>query len=66
MGVSYKTYPKIRSIYDVKVNGNENMKNIEKKINNINELVDLKKNGRKIIIKELNKATLLKNMLRDN
>ncbi len=52
---------KVRDVYDTQIVGGESMKKIEKKLNRMDEMFKLEKTGRKKILKELNKMTLVKN-----
>ena len=54
---------KIRSIYDTKIERGDSKRSMEEKLQNISDLLDLEKTGRKKIMKELNKITLIKNTI---
>ncbi len=49
-------YPKIQQIYDV-----QDMNDVNKTIKNMNHLLEFENKGKKKIINQLNKKTLLKN-----
>lgn len=54
---------KVREIYDTKIEHGYSKEKIDKNYKNITDLLDLETKGRKRILKELNKKTLLKNTI---
>ena len=52
---------KVREVYDTEINIETSKEETEKNYKNIIDLLDLEKKGRKILLKELNKKTLIKN-----
>ena len=55
---------KIKGIYDTNITRGDSKRSMEKKLQNISDLLDLEKTGRKKIMKELNKMTLIKNTIK--
>ena len=55
---------KVRSVYDTKITRNDSAKVRDKKLKYISDLIDLETTGRKKILKELNKISLIKNTIK--
>ena len=56
---------KVREIYDTKIERGYSMEKTSRNYKNITDLLDLETKGRKRILKELNKKTLLKNTIKN-
>ena len=58
-------YPKIKEIYEInKAIDYDNHAEIDNQIKNMGQIINLEKNGKKRIIKELNRLTLIKNNIK--
>ena len=52
---------KIRKLYDTKITRQDSKEEMERKLKNIGDLLDFEKNGRRKILKQLNRVSLIKN-----
>jgi len=59
-----ETIKKISGAYDIDISREDSASEVERKYRGLTELLDLEKKGKKIILKELNKKTLIKNTVK--